>query len=410
MENESKNIENFAQEESVEQKAILEKLKKEEAKRLEEEELQQKLEELKRRATMHRNFIWGIFFAVSFVFAILLALVLMLLNLSSTTALTVSFVSFLVFIVITIVNGYFETPHKHEDIIECLGEYVGEVYKPGPHIIFPYFKLEKIACRVYMGEQRLSLYLNKDTPAGDVEFMDCSASLRADLFFRIEDARKANYEIGDVIVSIREKAEHILRSFFGSLRIDEAIDIKGFFRLNNVVVLVDKSVDFRDKDGKLQVEKFKAFKPSDEEASESSFAETLESWGAKAISFIISDIDLPDNVKEQRARLLAAMKDLEVADVKIKTSRKEAKIKVIGAEAIAKESKIIGQGEADKIENLKKSGVEDQPALDYLINKEKWNAVSKNPNATVIIGDGSKSSEGAQIGAGIGAATKKEKK
>ena len=69
---------------------------------------------------MHRNFIWGIFFAVSFVFAILLALVLMLLNLSSTTALTVSFVSFLVFIVITIVNGYFETPHKHEDIIECL--------------------------------------------------------------------------------------------------------------------------------------------------------------------------------------------------------------------------------------------------------------------------------------------------
>jgi len=102
--------------------------------------------------------------------------------------------------------------------------------------------------------------------------------------------------------------------------------------------------------------------------------------------------------------------ELEVADVRVETSKREAKIKVSGAKATAKEAEIIGQGEADKIENLKKSGIQDQPALDYLINKEKWNAVSKNPNATVIIGDGSKSSEGAQIGAGIGATTKKEKK
>lgn len=402
MENIDNNIEILDFDESENQKILLEKQK--------EEERQKKLKELRERAALHRRFIWGGFVVFCIIFAFLLAKAMIMFNLPSATAWSISTFLSVIFLIVTITNGYFETPHKHEDIIECLGKYVGEVYNPGPHVIFPYFKLEKIVCRVYMGEQRLSLYLNKDTPAGDVEFMDCSASLRADLFFKIEDSEKATYEIGNVVVSIREKAEHILRAFFGSWKIDDAIAIKGFFKLNNVIVSVDRSIDFRDDSGELQIEKFKEFKPSQKEADNSSFAETLKEWGAKANSFIISDIDLPENIKEQRARLLAAMKDLEVADVRVETSKREAKIKVIGAKATAKEAEIIGQGEADKIENLKKSGIQDQPALDYLINKEKWNAVSKNPNATVIIGDGSKSSEGAQIGAGIGATTKKEKK
>jgi len=351
--------------------------------------------------------IWGGFLLATIIVSILIFIFMILVGVSDSLLWAIPIAFFCATWGVTIIKGLFETPHKHQDIVESLGRYIGKPLKAGPHLFFPWFNMEKIRARVFMGEQKLELYLDeKSSDSGDVEFQDCSASLKAFFFFEITDAEKATYDIGNVLKSVSEKAEHILRAFFGVYTLDEAIALKGFFRLENVISLIDKSKDSSER-LKLTPEEFKQMNAGFAEVKDTSFYETLSNWGVNPKSFIISDIDIPKEIKEQRARVLIAEKDREIAVIAIETARQNKKTLIINAEASAKKAAIEGQGEAQRIKNLADGGLDSQSAIDYLVAKEKWGAVKSNPNTTLIIGD-SEANKGAQIGAGIGATTKEK--
>ncbi len=325
----------------------------------------------------------------------------------------------------TIVLGYFSTPQMNEDIVEVLGEYVGEPLVAGPHFRFPYFSLEVIVARVYLGEQRLPLYLdNKDGHRGDVEFQDCSASLKADFFFQILDSEKATYNVGDILRVLEEKAEHTVRAFFGVYTLDEAIKMKSVFKLENVVALLDFSKDAPDLIGedevddngnvvkkKLTAKDMRDIVVTDEELAKTRFFRDLNNWGVKAKSFTITDIDVPLDIKEQRSRVLEAEKNREVAKINIETAKLDAESVEAKASGESKRLELEGQG-AGKGESSKIKLITDSTNLDpsqvtaYIAELSKWDAVKNNPNITLIEDSSGETNKGFKIGVGIGASQK----
>ncbi len=325
----------------------------------------------------------------------------------------------------TLVLGYYSTPQMNEDIVEVLGEYIGEPLKAGPHFRFPFFLLEVIVARVYLGEQRLPLFLDEnDGHKGDVEFQDCSASLKADFFFQILDSEKATYNVGDILGVLEEKAEHTVRAFFGVYTLDEAIKMKSVFKLENVVALLDFSKDAPDLieqdkvddegnviEKKLTPQGMRNIDVSEEDLAKTRFFRDLNNWGVKAKSFTITDIDVPLNIKEQRSRVLEAEKNREVAKINIETAKLDAES--VEARAIGESKRLelegqgAGKGESSKIKLITDStDLGSSEAAAYIAELSKWDAIKSNPNITLIEDSSGETNKGFKIGMGIGASQK----
>lgn len=353
--------------------------------------------------------VWLGFFIIVSLMAAIIGFLPIFFQLNPSIGLAVGIGTWLLLVVITLVKGYVNTPHMHEDIVEFMGQYVGAPLKPGPHILFPYLGLEIIVSRVFMGEQKLALYLDeKEGNSGDVEFQDCSASLKAFFFFQIYDSEKAAYDIDNILGALEEKAEHILRAFFGSYTLDDAIAMKTYFHIENVASLLDVSSDSPNR--KLSQEEFAQLNVSKEEAEKTNFYVTLNSWGVAPKSFAISDIETPKYIKEQRSRVLIADKDMHVAKIDNLTAAEKAKKTVIEAKAEKSKLRIIGEGRAQALKAVvDKSGLAKEAIADYLVQTAKWEALGKNAHVTIIEDGGGKVSDGVKIGVGIGAVAKKEK-
>jgi regulator of protease activity HflC (stomatin/prohibitin superfamily) len=313
----------------------------------------------------------------------------------------------LVITIFTLVKGYLETPHMNEDMVECMGGYIGRPLKPGPHFLFPFFSLEILASRVFLGEQKLELYLDeKNLNGGDIELQDCSTSMKSFFFFQITDSYKATYHIDDVIAAVEEKADHVLRAFFGPYTLDESIQLKSFFKIENVACHIDVSKDSPYKHKK--VEELRTYVASKEEVDASQFYKTLRSWGVEPRSFSITDIDVPQNIKDQRSRILTAEKDRQVAEIEIKTAQSRKQITVVDAEAQKEKAALEGKGEADKVKALMEgASLSGQEVAGFLIQSKKWDAIAKGANVTIIEGGDNETATGVKLGVGIGVATKK---
>ena len=363
--------------------------------------------ELKKRAIKNRTKIWFIFLSVLSVISVSIFILSISCGFNFFIALAIGVTFWLLCLGATLVIGYVVTPFMNEDYVQCFGAYIGWPLKPGLHFLFPYFGFEKIMSRVYLGQQMLELYLDeKDGNSGDVEFQDCSSSLKAFFFFRIVDGEKAVFDISDLLGSLSEKADHILRAFFGVYTLDEAIKLKSYFRIENVASLLDVSSDSPSQ--KISNKEMQKLFITKEEAQRTQFYKTLREWGVEPKSFAISDIEVPEDIKKQRARILTAEKDKEVAIIEIKTARSKAKTTVINAKAEAEKITEVGEGESRKLKAIKTNAeIEGIQAVDYTIQTEKWKAIGKNANVTIIEDSGSKTAEGVKMGVGIGATGKK---
>lgn len=376
--------------------------------------------------------VWlGFFFLVSLISAVIGFLPIFF-QFDAIVGISIGIGIWLLLVVITLIKGYVATPHNHQDIVEFMGEFIGRPLKSGPHLLFPYLGLEVIRSRVFMGQQKIELYLNeRSSGGGDVEFKDCSSSLQAHFFFKIVDAVKATYGVSDVLSSTGEKAEHILRAFFGIFSLDQAIQLKSFFKLENVVKVLDisenspagsvepelvnrvmgsdKSVKVSDED--LIINVLRKVYVDTEEVRHTRFYKTLDDWGVEPITFLISDIEIPDDIKEQRARILTADKDKEVARIENLTAAERAKKTVIEAKAEKEKARIIGEGKAKALnEIVANSGLPQEEVTTYLVQMAKWEALGKNANVTIIEDGGGKVSDGTKIGIGIGAVSKTKSK
>jgi len=352
--------------------------------------------------------IWALFCLISLFLSVVLAGTLVI---TANVVLNISIwlSSLLIFLIVvieltsitilTLKASWVQTPNNTVDMVECFGKYIGKPLKAGPHILFPWFV--KIRARVFLGEQRLGLYLNNkestQSGSGDVEFENCSSGLMAYLFFRIVNPERAIYAIAELFRSIEERTDHLLRSFFGAYTLDEAIELKSYFRLRNVACLIDFSANSSKKFSKDHL----MADVSEADFMNSPYYKTLERWGCVPIGISISDIEVPDDIKEQRVRVLTAEKDNEVAAIELKTSRVKAKKTVVDAEAAKRKTELEGEGQSNRLSEVLKTVGDKEKAIHFLINGDKWNAIAKlkeGHNLTLIEG-----SSDAQLGAGIGA-------
>jgi len=367
--------------------------------------------------------IWTIFIILLVVVSVVVGVIVAIWNFFFGAL--VSGIFFLSALGYTLVKGYVQTPNSYEDIVETMGEYIRKPLEAGPHFLFPFFELERIKQRVFMGEQRLELYLDeKNEKGGDLEFQDCSASLKSFFFFVIYDPKKAVYDIDDLIGSIEEKADHILRAFFGVYPLEEAISMKSLFRLPNIAMLMDFSSGSPHKATHEDLKK--TF--TEDELKNCEFYKTLDSWGVIPKSFSVSDIEVPDTIKVERERVLKAEKDLEVAGIdietakkkaekdfevsiiEIKTADKKAKKVIIEATASSKKTALEGKGESEKLRAIvNDGGIDKKDVTGYLVGLAKWEAIGKNPNVTIIEDSGNGASSGARFGAGFNASNKPQR-
>ncbi len=336
------------------------------------------------------------------VVAFLLALIIGALVNEFIKVLLIATISFVIYWILALLTSYKSVPTMERWITELYGNFEREL-KAGPNFILP-FGIETIKSKVFMGQQMMELYLNKDVQngygAGDVEFSDCSGmAVKAFFYFKINDAYKATYKIFDLFDAVEEKVDSILRINFMFYTLDQAMNLQGKFNLESIACYVN-----------LISEPIPV--PADLHAKYllSPFYLEFAEFGIEAKSFVISDFNMSDDIKKQRERKLIVSADVEVAKSNLIKARIEKKTLIVGAEA-KKEAKVLeGQGAASKISAVSKAvGLRPEQAAKYLTEELKWSAIaeSKSTDKVILIeGNGGNASNGAKFGAGYGAVKK----
>lgn len=377
----------------------------------EEEKLKKEMEEeneiLQQKAKENRAIIWTVFFGGMVIISVVLLVILILAGVNADISFYISVGVFVGTILLTLILGYVKTPQGYLDIVEVAGKYVGKPMKPGPHILFPYFEMEIISLRAFMGMQPLEMFLdNVEGHLGDLDFQGISAPMRATFFYQIVDIEKVIYAVDDLVGSLKAKADHLLRAFFGNYTIDEAIMMKGFFSMENVASLIDVSSD--SPNDKLPLNELREMVVTKEQAKQTEFYRILRKWGVEPVSFAVSDIELPDEIKKERMRTLTAQKDKEVAVEEQKIAKIKKETTKTDAEAESEKRRLEGEGEAKKVKAIiDQTNLKPQEAVSYLVSTVKWESIGKNANVTIIEESGGKTSDGVKIGVGIGATVKK---
>lgn len=287
-------------------------------------------------------------------------------------------------------------PENYEYVVELFGEY-DDILDPGLRLISP-FGIEKIRSRVFLGQQMMRLYLDEQVPGsfggGDVEFINCSGvGVNAFFYFKIENSYKATYEVIDLFEAIEEKADGILRTNFMMYNLDEAMNLKGRFNLENIACFTD-----------LRLGTTSPTLQNDFLNSE--FYLGMKEFGVEPKSFVVSDFRLPQDVIDQRQKKLIADKDKEVAQVEYDKAEIEKKTMVVRAQA-KKDSRVLeGDGEAHYIQRvLAAANLNSSQNAAYLTEMAKWKAISESKSGEkVILVEGSgEAGNGAKFGTGLSA-------
>ncbi|MFA6194513.1 MAG: SPFH domain-containing protein [Patescibacteria group bacterium] len=318
-------------------------------------------------------------------------------------------------------DGWVIVPQKWDYIIEIFGVYIGYPLKEGWYIFFPWFKFIRIRNVVFKGDQLMELYLDENTKdgygGGDVEFEDCSSSLKAFLYFRIIDSEKSTYETNDLFRAVEEKTDSLLRSFLGLYKLEEVIKMKSNFYLEAIVMLIDFCPDTplsEDEKDNLKKDIEAKWKSRDSYTS-------LMKWGVEPLSLVISDIKLTKSLDQARQVVLTAEKELEVANIKqkqadvdnvtkIKNAEADKTVSIKKSEAKKQHEILLGEGIAAQITKIVNAGVPKGQIGRLLIKNKQWESIEKGGNTVTIIedgGSGKEASRGANFGSGFNSTTKK---
>lgn len=292
----------------------------------------------------------------------------------------------LALITFVVVKAILIIPQNHVAIIELLGEYY-DTFDAGFHLIVPFGIMKvKGGGAIFLGEDFIDLFSDKKV----VDFKDASASVKARLYFKIENPFKSVYEISEVFSAMEENTESAIRAYMSKQDLDHANQNKAELNLPSVMMGT-----------KL---------PENDTTHQTSpiYSEIL-GWGVRIKSIVVSDIEISAADLEIRRQMLQADKDLERA-------RMKKKEKIVGAEGDKRAAILVAEG---KEEALKREGRGQKEAwkeqLDYLSSKlapaeaadfmknyHQWDNIGEN---AVIIdnGNGGMAGNGAKFSAGMNA-------
>ncbi|MDP3998186.1 MAG: SPFH domain-containing protein [bacterium] len=278
-------------------------------------EFEAKKEELEMQLSgaslIYAFWIWLVFLVVLFSLVVGIAPVivftlfqLVTLSVSIGIGITTFFFFFLFVMGGIIAAGYNPVPEKEEWVMELFGKFV-IIWRHGPHIKFPIFM--NVRGKVYRGNITLPLHFNnkkegEEKPNSMVDFLNASAGVAVDVFYKIFSTYRAIYNIDDLPNAISEKMEAGIRAYYGNQPIDEAIAGRAEVDLRKIIT---------------------------QNATE---AEVFKSWGASIISLAVTNFDLPKAVEDSRMTKLTAEKAKEVAEIQQQQALIEATTATIKGE------------------------------------------------------------------------------
>lgn len=360
-----------------------------------EERERKEKEERKKRQNLYFFSMWFIFLVLLLIISSLVYLTTNLLFNSSLISICAASTLFFLLVLLTFILAWQQVPEKREWIIELLGGYFS-TWKPGLHFIFPYLGLMTINSKVFMGEQQLKLFLNKNVKtgfgAGHVDFTDTAAPVQVIVYFKVVDAYKAAYEIGDIFRGIADKMESAVRSYLGQFSVDEVIKFKPRLGLAEIMN-GDPDVVECLKKGKA----LKSIKAEDTQL----YKDILNDWGVEVKSLAITDIEVPSEVTKIREEVLKATKEAQVALHKMRATITNAKANkkalVLTGEGYRSQIKSV----ADDLKEGANDGLGSTRAAEFLMTNRKWEAVRPTDKTLITPGTGPDiASLGASFGVG----------
>ncbi len=361
---------------------------------------------------MKNSLLWAIFAGALLVLTVLMYGMLNIL-IPSSWALGLSLIMFAAVMAASIFNGWTVVKENHEYIVEILGKYIGKPLEPGLYILFPWFNLVSLRCDVLKAQQLMELYLDEAIKdgfgGGKVDFEDNTSRVTAFLYFSFVDSRLATYSSDNVFRFIEEKADSLLRSFFGQYKLKEANAMKNNFTL----AAMAGSVDFCPTIPLTPAEIAALKKDAEDNFKSTDFYLSLMSYGVEPIDLVMSDIVLDPKTIEERNKILVAEIEIEVARKKLEQTEIDNQVLISVAEAkkVAaileaegeKQGQILkGSGQANQVKKLIKAGIPEEQAASLLINYWKWKALENGKNNVTLIEGSNEASKGANFGAGFG--------
>jgi regulator of protease activity HflC (stomatin/prohibitin superfamily) len=304
---------------------------------------------------------WNVFFAalavIGVIFIVLLSFILPFLWAVFSTVVLV-----LIILGSVLAISYKEIPHKYVAIVEEAGEYIGEPVDPGWYFFFPFGDFIFIKNEIFMGDQELALFEdddeevdNENSNAGKIDFEDgVAAKIKACLYFRVVDAGEASYSISNFETGLKDKFEDLLRAYFGSKKLDDAI---GERAKKALMAEVEKISD----EGNGEMKDF-----------------IKRKWGIEVYSLLVLDIILSEKDVALRRKVMEAQVEENIAH------KEKARRKTL-AEARELEIKAEGAGLSAKIQAMKDAGASPEYIMTYFSEQVKWENLG---DKSVIIDNG----------------------
>lgn len=282
-------------------------------------------------------------------------------------------------IVVTVIKAVTVVPQGFEYPIERFGRYRG-TFKPGLNFMIPFF--DRIGDKTNMRERVI------DIPSQEVITKD-NVMVTADavVFIQILDARRATYEVDNLVLAIQNLCLTNLRTVLGSMDLDEVLSRRDEIN-GRLLTVVDSATDpWGTKVTRIEI---KDLQPPHDitqamnkqmKAEREKRAEILHAEGNKQAEILRAEGERESAIREAEGRREAAFLDAEARE---REAEAEAKATAMVSTAIAK-------GDVNAVNYF--------VAQDYVKAFEK---LAQSPNQKTVIVPAELSSLAATVG-GIGA-------
>ena len=252
---------------------------------------------------------------------------------------------FLAFVILLVVKSVAIVPQSEEYVVERFGKY-RQTLNAGISLLIPF--LDRVEYKVLILERQLDAFDISVITRDNVEI-----TLETTVFFRVINASKSVYRIGDVPLALRTTAESIIRSAAGKLELD---DIQSSRQQMNEEILRN-------------------------------LREASEVWGLEITRSEITDVRVDEATKQAQRQQLNAERERRATVAKAEGERQkvqlEADAQLYEAEKQAEAIKVTADAEAYAVIKKAQADAEQtrviadaisnngQPAVDFEILKRQ---------------------------------------
>jgi len=292
---------------------------------------------------------------------------------------------FILLLLATIYFGVVRVEEGEVAIVERLtGEYQ-RVLKPGIHFIIPFFEFEKKylkcidrdektrKCNKYQKTRISTKDINIDIPPQNVITKD-NANIEIDTiaFIKVSNPAKAIYEVDDYEEAVEQLILSSIRSIFGRVTLDEALDGK----IDIQMILPERESEIVEIVDALKIQ----------------FGKTTPAWGVTVTTFEIQSIIPEEAVKKAMDNQLAAEKEAmaikTLADANKEKAIKEAEGQLRSAELEAEAQVALAKASAESMRLIAESlDGKEFPAMFLLGDRyiNSLNELSKSNNSKFVV-------------------------